>query len=188
MRRREIPIELTSLLDVILIILFVLLMQAKTQTGAAAESNAAAEAALQASQTALSETEAERDALRERVGELEREGITLGVVEENSLIITLSVQGMANRTLLIEQRDGTQTRIPVEAGDENYVFNRLHSTLTNLLGDAGNKTVFVVFQYDRNAIYQSEYLLIGNVMRQVKQEAGSAGIGLNYIETDLQTG
>ena len=46
MRRREIFIELTSLLDVILIMLFVLLTQAKTQTGEALESAEAARARL----------------------------------------------------------------------------------------------------------------------------------------------
>ena len=51
--------------------------------------------------------------------------------------------------------------------------------------DSGKETVFVVFQYDRNRIYQTEYLLIGSVVRQLKEEARSAGTALQYIETDL---
>ncbi len=187
MRRREIPIELTGLLDVILIILFVLLLQAKTQTSTAAESSAAAESALQAAQMELDETRVERDGLRERVGELERKGITIGVVEENSLILTLSVQGIGTRYALIEPRDGTQIRVSLDTEDETYTVNRLRTSLNGLLRDSGKETVFVVFQYDRNAIYQTEYLLIGNVVRQIRQEAESAGVALRYIETDLNS-
>ena len=106
MRRREIFIELTSLLDVILIMLFVLLTQAKTQTDAAVSSRAEAEAAAENVRAELSQTQEERDALAGRLETLEREGITVGVVEENSLVLTLSVQGGESRQALIEPRDG----------------------------------------------------------------------------------
>ena len=57
MRRREIFIELTSLLDVILIMLFVLLTQARTQTDAAISSKAEAEAAVENVRAALTQTQ-----------------------------------------------------------------------------------------------------------------------------------
>ena len=185
MRRREIFIELTSLLDVILIMLFVLLTQAKTQADAAVSSAAEAEAAAASVQEELTRAETERDALREKVGQLEREGITLGVVEENSLVVTLSVQAGEPRAALIEPRDGASLRISLDPEDENYTVNRLRTALTGLLRDSGKETVFVVFQFDRNAIYQTEYLLLTGVVRQLKQEAESAGMALQYIETDL---
>ena len=77
MRRREIFIELTSLLDVILIMLFVLLTQAKTQTDAAVSSRAEAEAAAENVRAELSQTQEERDALAGRLETLEREGISV---------------------------------------------------------------------------------------------------------------
>ena len=185
MRRREIFIELTSLLDVILIMLFVLLTQAKTQTDAAVSSASEAEAAAESVRVTLSQTEADRDALAERLETLEREGITVGVVEENSLVLTLSVQGEQSRYALIEPRDGGSIRVPLDPEDETYTVNRLRAALTGLMRDSGKETVFVVFQYDRNRIYQSEYLLVGSVVRQLKEEARSAGTALQYIETDL---
>ena len=192
MRRREIFIELTSLLDVILIMLFVLLMQAKTQTGAAVESAAAAESAVQAAQAELAAVEGERDAIaaeRDRIadelGAFQREGITVGVVEENSLVVTLSVQGRDPRFLRIEPRGAAARSVRVDTEDENYTFNSLHTELSQLIRGAGKETVFVVFQYDRSAIYQADYALVGRVLLQLKQEAKSADIALNYIETDI---
>lgn len=64
MRRREIFIELTSLLDVILIMMFILLTQAKTSTAQALDAAAAAQTTVAAAQAELTEAEAERDALR----------------------------------------------------------------------------------------------------------------------------
>ena len=187
MKRREIFIELTSLLDVIMIMLFVLLTQARTQADAAVSSAAEAEAAAASVQEELTRAETERDALREKVGQLEREGITLGVVEENSLVVTLSVQAGEPRAALIEPRDGASLRVALDPGDENYTVNRLRTALTGLLRDSGKETVFIVFQYDRTAIYQSEYALIGSVVRELKDEARSADVALNYIETDIRT-
>ena len=185
MRRRQIFIELTSLLDVILIMLFVLLTQARTRTDEAVASAEEAAKAAESVRTELTETAAERDELQERVGRLEREGITLGVVEENSLVLTLSVGDGAARQIRVEPRDGGQLLLPMDTEDANYTVNRLRTTLTGLIRDSGKETVFLVFQYDRNQIYQAEYALIGSAVRQLKQEAEGLGAALQYIETDL---
>lgn len=69
MRRREIFIELTSLLDVILIMIFILLTQAKTSTAQALDAAAAAQTTATQVQTELAAARAERDALRTEVEE-----------------------------------------------------------------------------------------------------------------------
>ena len=177
MRRREIFIELTSLLDVMLILLFVLLTQARTQTGAALSEAADARSRIESLELALADAEAGREALEERANALERRAITIEVVEENSLIVTLSVQDRGARVMTIESDE-----------DETYAANKLRSSLSELMRRAGKETVFVVFQYDRSTIYQTEYALIGGVVRDLKQEARSAGVALNYIETDIRSG
>ena len=187
MRRREIFIELTSLLDVILIMLFVLLTQAKTQTGEALETAEAARLEAQSAQAELDALRDEREALAERVDSYQRQEITVGVVEENSLVVTSSVREGEPRSIRIEPRDGGEIRIPVESGEDNYTVNRLRTTLSGLVKGCGKETVFIVFQYDRTAIYQTEYTLIGSVVRELKDEARSAGVALNYIETDIRT-
>jgi biopolymer transport protein ExbD len=193
-KKREIFIELTSLLDVILIMLFVLLSQTKLAADDARESVEAAENSvvmmqqeLEAHQSALADARAENDALTERIEEYRREEITLGVVEENSLIITLSVKPGDSRYILVESRDGAKESILIDSEDENYSQNKLRATLNNLVHQAGTDTVFVVFQYDRGSIYQSEYQLISNLVRELKSEAKTADIHMNYIETDIIT-
>lgn len=188
MRRREIFIELTSLLDVMLILLFVLLTQARTQTGAALSEAADARSRIESLELALADAEAGREALEERANALERRAITIEVVEENSLIVTLSVQDRGARVMTIESDEGDELRFVFDPEDETYAANKLRSSLSELMRRAGKETVFVVFQYDRSTIYQTEYALIGGVVRDLKQEARSAGVALNYIETDIRSG
>ena len=67
MKRRQIFIELTSLLDVILIMLFILLMQAKNTTAEAMDTAAAAESNTEQVRAELIEAYAEQDALKAEI-------------------------------------------------------------------------------------------------------------------------
>ena len=67
MKRRQIFIELTSLLDVILIMLFILLMQAKNTTAEAMDMAAAAESNTEQVRAELIEAYAEQDALKAEI-------------------------------------------------------------------------------------------------------------------------
>lgn len=194
MKKREIFIELTSLLDVILIMLFVLLSQAKLSSDEALEAAQTAESSIAVMQqeldgqkAALNEAQKENDELRDSLSAYQRNEITLGVVEENSLIVTVSVQNRDARCILVEQKDSGSVTVALDGENMNYSANKLRSTLNNMMQQAGVDTVFVVFQYDRGSIYQSEYQLIGNVVRELKAEAKALDIHMNYIETDIIT-
>lgn len=188
MKKREIFIELTSLLDVILIMLFVLLSQAKIQTDEVLAQSAEAQLGLETVQQELAEERALNAQLDEKLGEYERRELTLDVVEENSLIVTISVQGDGARYILVEHEGGADVPIAFDSEDENYSANKLRSTVSNIIKDADKETVFVVFQYERRSIYQSEYRLIGSVIQELKAEAKTSEIALNYIETDILEG
>lgn len=185
MKKREIFIELTSLLDVILIMLFVILSQAKLQTDEALGQSAQAQTQIQAMQQELETAKSENELLDAQLGKYRRQELSLGVVEENSLIVTISVQQGDVRYILVEQQGGMSQSIALDAQDANYSQNKLRSTVSNLISDSGKQTVFVVFQYERQSIYQSEYRLIGSVVQELKAEAKEAEIALNYIETDI---
>ena len=73
MKRREIFIELTSLLDVILIMLFVLLTQAKTQTADALAAAQADRAQVTALEQQLAESRAETEAARSETEALQQQ-------------------------------------------------------------------------------------------------------------------
>ncbi len=201
MKRREIFIELTSLLDVILIMIFILLGQAKAQAREAvdqAEAERAAMSGMSYEIEALKEEEAqmkasfeeaeaafekEKAALSESIDALERRLITEGVVMENSLVLTVSADDEA--AVLLEVDNGESIRIPYDWGNDNYLKNRLASLLTEQLTNADERSVFIVFQYDRTRIYQTEYEVIGEVIREIKLEAGKREIPLNFIELDI---
>ena len=201
MKRREIFIELTSLLDVILIMIFILLGQAKAQAKEAvdqAEAERAAMSGMSYEIEALKEEEAqmkasfgeaeaafekEKAALSESIDALERRLVTDGVVMENSLVLTISADDEA--AVLLEVDNGESIRIPYDWGDDNYLKNRLASLLTEQLGNAGERSVFIVFQYDRTRIYQTEYEIIREVIGEIKLEAGKREIPLNFIELDI---
>ncbi len=185
MRKREIFIELTSLLDVILIMLFVILSQAKLQTDEALGQSAQAETRLETVQQELEAAKGENAQLIEQVEKYQRQELSLGVVEENSLIVTVSVQQGDMRHILVEEHGGLSQSVALDTEDINYSRNKLRSTVSNLISASGKQTAFVVFQYDRQSIYQSEYQLIASVVQELKTEAKERDIALNYIETDI---
>ena len=202
MKKRTIFIELTSLLDVILIMIFVLLTQARAQTTEAIEDAAADRAALKEVRRELKEEQAaaaSREAdlaaeigsleskaadLETQVEELGRQLITQDLVMDNSLVLTLSVA--ADTSIFLEVRDGESIRIPYDWADNTYAVNRLRSLLSEQLGQAGERTVFLVFQYDRTAIYHAEYDTILQIVQGTKLEASQKEILLSFIEMDVR--
>ena len=182
-RRREIPVELTSLLDVILIMLFVLLLQARTQTEQA-QSYAAESTERQAAiEQRLEQAEAERaEAVRERDA-LSRRILTDQIVLENSVILTLSVG--EDRSILAEVENGGNRSIGYAWEEDGEAAEQLRSFCRDFLRTAAGKSVFLVFLYDRNRIYHAEYEMIASVVRQIREEAVQAGIAFSTVEADL---
>ena len=213
MKKRTIFIELTSLLDVILIMIFVLLTQARAQTTEAIEDAAADRAALKEVRRELEDEKAAaasreesmaaeagrvQESLVAEVGKLERKAadletqveelgrqlITEELVMENSLVLTLSVT--ADTAILLEVRGGESIRIPYDWNDNTYAVNRLRSLLNEQLALAEERTVFLVFQYDRTAIYHAEYEMILQMIQETKLEASQREVLLSFIEMDIK--
>ena len=49
---------------------------------------------------------------------------------------------------------------------------------------AGDKAVFLVFQYDRSRIYRTEYDMIRDLLQEVKLEARQREQSLSILELD----
>jgi len=176
MRRREIFIELTSLLDVILIMLFVLLTQARTQT---ADALAAADAdRARAAQLAQEAADAREEAER-----WQRQVLSDELVLDHSLVVTVSV---ASGGLVRVEREGADRAlyIPYDWTDDTYAANRLRSELAAVLREADGQAVFLVFQYDRGSIYRAEYALIEDLLRESKLDARQRELTLSILELD----
>ncbi len=190
MRRREIFIELTSLLDVILIMLFILLTQAKNSTAQALDTAALAESNAQQLETKLSEAYDEQEALRaaadaqtERADALERQLWTENLVLDNSLLLTVSVD--RSGTIRLEQEGEGLSLVPYDWEDDTYAKNRLRGLLLDKLKRTDKEAVFLVFQYDRARIYHAAYEMIESIIQEVKQTAREQDIPLSVLELDL---
>lgn len=179
MRKRQILVELTPLLDVILIMLFVLLVQSKTQVETAEVTRAEAE-----SDAAVMRVELEN--AKNALEAAERRERTLGVVDERSAVITVSVVESSPRRILVESEGGDLVYVSLDSGRIDSARDRLIRALSDSITAAGRESAFVVFQYDRNEIYNSEYELISRSVLELKPELARAGIYVNYAELDLQ--
>ena len=185
MRRREIFIELTSLLDVILIMLFILLTQAKTTTAQALDTAAQAQRADAEAQRA--DAEADRaDAEADRADTLQRQLWTENVVLDNSLLMTVSVDREGK--LRLETEGAAVVVIAYDWADDTYAFNRLRGRLLEELKATKREAVFLVFQYDRARIYHAEYEMVKDVIQEIKQAAREREIPLSILELDIQDG
>ena len=193
MKRRQIFIELTSLLDVILIMLFILLTQARTRTAQALDTAALAESNAEQLQAELSAAYDEQNALRaaadaeaERANALQRQLWTENIVLDNSLLLTVSVD--RDGTVRLETEGTDRTDIPYDWGNDTYAQNRLRALLLDKLRTTDREAVFLVFQYDRARIYHAEHGMIESIIQEVKQEAREREIPLSVLELDIYEG
>ena len=193
MRRRQIFIELTSLLDVILIMLFILLIQARNTTAQAMDAAAQAEDSVAKLQTELSAAYDEQNVLRaaadaetERANALQRQLWTENIVLDNSLLLTVSVDRSGD--IRMETEGQGQAAIAYSWGDDTYARNRLRGLLLDKLKTTDREAVFLVFQYDRARVYHAEYEMIESIIQEVKQEARERDIPLSVLELDIYEG
>lgn len=188
MRRREIFIELTSLLDVILIMLFVLLTQARTQTADALERSETARAETRALQREaddlrdeLAAAQTDAAAARSDAEAARRQLLSRELVTENSLVVTLTAPDRSSFAL--ELPDGTQT-ISYDWENENYARNALRAALRAELDATDAPAVFLVFQYDRNGVYHTQHELVRSLLQELKLETARRELPLIILELD----
>lgn len=200
MKRRQIFIELTSLLDVILIMLFILLTQARNQTAEALDTAALAESNTEQVRAELAEAYEQQAALRaridaeaaradaqaERADTLERQLVTENIVLDNSLVLTVSVDKSGG--IRLETEGEGLAALDYDWADDTYARNKLRGLLLEKLRDTDRQAAFLVFQYDRARIYHAEYDMIQGIIQEVKQEARQRDIPLSILELDLYEG
>lgn len=170
MRNRGINIELTALLDVILIMFFILLVQSGSQVETAresAEEQAAAVAALEGELAALQDR---ADGLELRNRDLERYKLSGDLVQDHSYLIMISIQSRdEDQEIYVEGEEREPVGISL-GEDPRYVANRLRATLKGQMTDRAEPAAFVVFSYDSELIYQSDYALIRRIMLEMQDD------------------
>lgn len=154
--------DLTSLLDVILILLYLVLMSA-SQKVEISQAKAAGNHALvmQIKQ------------LKEENETLSHKADTNFVINKNCFIVTLLVEKKEDnsRKVRLESENMQTQQVDLTWENSRYVKNVLSAQIDRMTKSAfakGYQVGFIVFQYDRNEIYQADYRLINSVIQTQK--------------------
>jgi hypothetical protein len=171
MRKRTIAVELTSLLDVILIIMFLVLVQSEGRVGHAyAEASEEYASQIEELREEISGGAAEKDRLA-----AELEALRIGL-EEESHIILLTLQadenGRASRAIFLEGAVAEEIRLSWDADIREQAALKLNESLTARIGGAAEGQVtFIIFRFNSSEIYEDDYRLITLAVQRQKQES-----------------
>ncbi len=160
--KKEISLELTSLLDVILILLFIFMAQSGRQTEAA--------------ENALKEANAAADAAESRLADAERTALAYAELDSRADIITVTIDKTADGRRISVIRgniggDGFRKEIDFDWDSVKYAKNSLNAELNALAADRSpEKPLFIMFLYDSGDIYNSDYELINEAVSRLSSE------------------
>lgn len=186
-KRKSVVVELTSLLDVIFIMLFMVMN--RSQTAAAEAQNMAAEE-ISAAQVQVEEMQQEVDSYREIISEVEAERAELEtmnsklnsyeVFDEYATIVSVTVvDNIYKRTIRV---DGGSKTVDIDFTWDNmdYAGGALGDALNSCIKDSENP-VFIVFSYNGDKLYRQDYTLVSEVMTEV--HSGYENVYIKFDDT-----
>lgn len=199
-RRKEVLLELTPLLDVILIMLFYILMQSaqaadarqeeadreigamQEQVEAVNESVRAAEKEAQSREAALSESfQAREQELTASLTYVQEMLYSYETFDEYAQILTVYVENGSGGVRTIHVSDGTaDEQISYDWDNMRYGRNSFKEILTEKLSQGEeNMPVFLVFHYQDEVIYRQDYQLVTEVIGEAAE--GQPHVYIRYI-------
>ncbi len=157
-RPRQIVTDLTPLLDVILILLFLILSQTSMRS-------ADMQSELDSAKESLEQAQSSLEQARNVISGLEE-------YDENTLVITISITKAESpdddrRTLYVADREGT-SGITYGWDDLLYGENALKNELEGRFRAADGKVVFISFVYDSTKIYKRDHELVTSVLDKLQ--------------------
>lgn len=200
-RKRDIIIELTSLLDVIMIIIFMVMKENSRVIG---EKQDALNAAQQVNSQQAGEigelsdrledlelqlADAEEklkggtaDEIREKLKEAENKLESYQAIDDVVIVLNIGLENNYNnsiRTLTFGKVSEESTVLQNRSNDEFDVsLNKLRvfvtDYITKVLDDKDNQTiVYVVFTYDSHKVYERDYEAVGEALKDAERKANS---------------
>jgi len=154
--KKGLIIELTPLLDVILIMLFFIITTSTNNVNNANNDNN--------SPSNLQEA-------NEQIKELNEKVNSYAILDENALVITMSLKTTSSdkRILTVKDENKTIEKIELTWDNSNYASNSLQSILTSQIKSQSDyQVVFLVLQYDKSTVYNSDYKLASNILTQMQ--------------------
>ena len=186
-KRKSVIVELTSLLDVIFIMLFMVMNQSQT-AAEEAQSDAAAEVA--AAQVQVEAMEEEVEGYRVIIDEVEADRLNLEsiknklnsyeVFEEYATIISVSVLDHSYKRTIVVENGGETVNTDFSWDNMDYAESSLNETLNSCIKDSENP-VFIVFSYNGDNIYRQDYNMVSEVMTKV--QGGYENVYIKFDDT-----
>ena len=169
MKKNSVLIELTPLLDVILIMLFFILVQSAGRMGAFYdETREAFESELEAFKAEYAQ---EMDALRS-IG-AEYEALRLGLEEDTGVILItiVSDEDDNNYRQIVVEGDSHATKIELcwNAPARDAAALLLNTALANKIQESGNTVIVIVFRFDSAGIFVADHRLVSNAIHVQRQ-------------------
>lgn len=186
-KRKSVIVELTSLLDVIFIMLFMVMNRSQT-AAEEAQSNAAAEIA--AAQVQVEAMEEEVEGYRVIIDEVEADRLDLEsiknklnsyeVFKEYATIISVSVLDHSYKRTITVENGGEAVNTDFDWDNMDYAESILAETLNSCITDSENP-VFIVFSYNGDKIYRQDYNMVSEVMTEV--QGGYENVYIKFDDT-----
>lgn len=213
-RRRDIVIELTSLLDVIMIIIFMVMKQNSamivdkqntidavqkentSQSAAIEELNSKAdELSNQLAEAQGKLEEGGADELRDKLQAAENKLASYEAIDDVVIVLNIGLENKYNntvRTLTFGQVSEESSVIDNHDDDEFDVsLNKMRVFIGDYIGkvqaDTENQTiVYIVFTYDPTKVYQRDYEAVGDALKdaEIKANNGNFRYRINPISGD----
>lgn len=200
-RKRDIIIELTSLLDVIMIIIFMvmkensrMIVDKQNALNAAQQVNTEQAGAISELSGKLDDLEAQLDEARDKLGEGGREELleklhaaenkleSYKAVDDVVIVLNIGLENNYNNSVrrlsfgrVSEEAQAFDNRSNDEfAVSVNKLKVFVNDHITKVLDDKENQTiVYVVFTYDSHKVYERDYEAVGDALKEAERKANS---------------
>lgn len=201
-RKRDIIIELTSLLDVIMIIIFMvmkensrMIVEKQNALNAAQQVNTQQAGAISDLSGRLDDLEGQLDEARDKLGEGGREELleklhaaenkleSYKAVDDVVIVLNIGLENKNNnsvRTLSYGRVSDEEPQVFDNRTNEEFgvSLNKLKvfvtDHITKVLDDKDNQTiVYVVFTYDAHKVFERDYEAVGDALKEAERKANS---------------
>ncbi|MBQ8613962.1 MAG: hypothetical protein IJ416_07095 [Ruminiclostridium sp.] len=188
-KRKSVIVELTSLLDVIFIMLFMVMN--RSQNAAAQAQNTAAQE-IAAAQSQVQTMQEEVDGYREIMDEVEAEREKLQtmnsklnsyeVFDEYATIVSVFVIDNTYKRTIKVDNSVEAVNIDFDWDNMDYAGKSLEEALNSCINDSVNP-VFIVFSYNGDKLYRQDYNLVSETMTSV--QGGYENVYIKFDDTSV---
>ena len=166
MKKRDIVLDFTSLLDVIMILLFIVISNTATASAKVNEQAGKAQEDLAAAESEISDLE-----YRLQTKEAAEESYEI-YTSEAVIVTMLNSEKDGSHYLTMFTGENSEDAVTIMMGENSTqnTRNRIRTYIEDILKNTENQPVYIVFRYDKYTIYRSEFEAAGEELRKLSRE------------------